>query len=499
MKGILAGSLLFLLLTTKGNSDGNSSDTASNVTFSDPGSNLTFSNPGSNVTFSDPGSNATFSDPGSNVTFSDPGSNVTFSDPGNNLTFSDPGSNVTFSDPCSNVTFSDPGSNITFSDPGSNVTFSDPCSNETFSDPCSNRTFRELHSSGNFSDPCSDANFSDRCSDGIGNFSCNVSTFCVDLPIHNGNRTFCGIETKSKPRISEVEGAIAASTPIVFSWGLTLLVMISLRKVIKGLFENEAGHSACIGYLLFYGKLIWDAVDVTVDSYLFYQLEFGQAIDENITRNNYVTNSILAFAIIGSIKVLLFFIYRAHYHENDPDKRLKITKVKQLWFGFLLEDGPELILEYFFVEKFVSLEPPWYLLGRDIISAFSSLFTVISVLKYLCCDVKDFKSNFFAPGDPIIGLKFPRLFAFFTSLISALMFLRAGGAGYQFFTGDLERDCFNVQDGMLLQNPFSNGCLAEIDYAIIVLSCILLIPSIYIGFAGYCYAYHRNTASCDQP
>ena len=79
------------------------------------------------------------------------------------------------------------------------------------------------------------------------------------------------------------------------------------------------------------------------------------------------------------------------------------------------------------------------------------------------------------------------------------MFLRAGGAGYQFFTGDLERDCFNVQDGMLLQNPFSDGCLTEIDYAIIVLSCILLIPSIFIGFAGYCYAYHRNTNSSDQP
>ena len=472
MKGILAGSLLLLVLTTKVKSNRNSSD------------------PEINVTFTDPGSNVTFSDPGSNVTFSDLGSNLTFSDPGSNITFSDTSGNVTLTDSLSDGNFSDPCSNGTFRELHSNRNFSDPCKDGNFSNPCSDEIFRDRRSDENFSDPCRD---------GVGNFSGNVSTFCVDLPIPDGNRTFCGIQTKWEPRINEIEGAIAVTTPTLFSWGLTLFVMISLRKVIKGLFDNEAGHSACIGYLLFYGKLIWDAVDVTVDSYLFYQLEFGKAIDESITRNTYVNNSILAFAIIGSIKVVLFFIYRAHYHENDPEKRLKITKVKQLWFGFLLEDGPELILEYFFVEKFVSLEPPWYLLGRDIISAFSSLFTVISVLKYLCCDVKNFKSNFFAPGDPIIGLKFPRLFAFFTSLISALMFLRAGGAGYQFFTGDLERDCFNVQDGMLLQNPFSDGCLTEIDYAIIVLSCILLIPSIFIGFAGYCYAYHRNTNSSDQP
>ena len=138
--------------------------------------------------------------------------------------------------------------------------------------------------------------------------------------------------------------------------------------------------SVYIGYLLFYGKLIWDAIDTTLDSYLFYQLEFGQVIDENITRNANVNNSILAFAIIGSAKVVLFLLFGIHSNERNQTC-LNLSKLDQLWYAFLLEDGPELILEYFYVEKYISFKPPWYLLVRDMILAFISLYIVYRALK----------------------------------------------------------------------------------------------------------------------
>ena len=50
------------------------------------------------------------------------------------------------------------------------------------------------------------------------------------------------------------------------------------------------------------------------------------------------------------------------------------------------------------------------------------------------------------------------------------MFLRVGGAGYQYVTGRLKQGYFHVHDGMLLQNPFSEGCLREVDI-ILLSSC----------------------------
>ena len=53
------------------------------------------------------------------------------------------------------------------------------------------------------------------------------------------------------------------------------------------------------------------------------------------------------------------------------------------------------------------------------------------------------------------------------------MFLRAWGAGCQYITGNLTRGFFKVNNGVLLQMPFSSECLRGIEYTIIVLGFIL--------------------------
>ena len=166
------------------------------------------------------------------------------------------------------------------------------------------------------------------------------------------------------------------------------------------IFARQTASNACLGYVLFYGKLIWDVVDVALDSFLFYQLELGQLIDENIYRNNHVNNSILAFAVIGSVKLILFHLPFNNCNENqetlveinddnenqetpgeinDANENQEILdEIKRLliWQGLFLEDGPELILEYFYIEKYVTLRPPWYLFGRDIILALIPVYMV---------------------------------------------------------------------------------------------------------------------------
>ena len=71
-------------------------------------------------------------------------------------------------------------------------------------------------------------------------------------------------------------------------------------------------------------------------------------------------------------------------------------------------------------------------------------------------------------------------------LISLLMILRAGSAAYQYFTGKLQRSCFAVENGLLLQTPFTGGCMSEVDQAIMYLSGI----SLFCSFLAFLVLNH---------
>ena len=312
--------------------------------------------------------------------------------------------------------------------------------------------------------------------------------FCVDLPIHDANHTFCGISTEWKPRINRFVCILICVVFALLAWTFTLYVAIKLRRKIEEAYKNESSFSIFIGYLFFYGKMIWEAVDVTLDLYLFYQIEFGEIINGSIYRNSHVNNSILVFAILGSMKV--FFLLQ--FEADDPEE-VTTLKINQIWYVFLLEDGPELILEYFYIEKYVSVRPPWYILVRDIILVLISLHIIFNVIRNSCFDKK------FWPGSSdFIQRKTQIAICYFITLIGVLMFLRVGGAGYQYVRGRLERDCFNVQDRKLLQSPFSVRCLREIDYAIIILSIILPIPSICFASLFFYYMVNPHRINFDQ-
>lgn len=300
----------------------------------------------------------------------------------------------------------------------------------------------------------------------------NGSLFCVDLPINDVNRTFCGITTKWEPRIKKIGGIFACSILTLVSLVLTVLTVIQTRKKMRRIYADKTAFNAYLGYILFYGKLIWDVVDVALDSSLFYQFEFGHLIDENITRNNHVNNSILAFAAIGSVKLVLFHL--PFNHDNEDQDPLSEIKQSLIWQGFFLEDGSELILEYFYIEKYVTLRPPWYLFARDIILALIPVYIVCNSCKSFIdkCESDNGRLDRKNALLFIISIfQYPNCI----SLVGLLMFLRALGAGYQYITGNLTRGCFKVNNGMLSQTPFSPECLRGIDYAIIVLGCILIL------------------------
>ena len=238
-------------------------------------------------------------------------------------------------------------------------------------------------------------------------------------------------------------------------------------------------------------KLLWDALDVTIDAYLFYQLETGKVIHEYIYRNIHVNNAILAFSVLGCLKILFWLRVigmgkSAGMKDLKTKENLKQLKLYFVAGTFIFEDGPELILEYFFVEKYMSKQLTWYLFARDIVLCIISLYTlVISSLVLLpgLNRIKQYirgKNDKRRRGSIICQFVIRNICNVFIGL---LLFLRAGGAGYQYVTGKLRRSCFSTENGFLIQTPFTVGCMRGVDYFIIVLSGISILSSVFALFA----------------
>ena len=87
-----------------------------------------------------------------------------------------------------------------------------------------------------------------------------------------------------------------------------------------------------------------------------------------IYRNVHVNNAVLAFSCIGCMKIPMVTanIYSISESSFDEDLELNIGWLKSLSFllAYLCEDCAELLLEYFYIEKFFTDRPAWYLIGK---------------------------------------------------------------------------------------------------------------------------------------
>ena len=186
-------------------------------------------------------------------------------------------------------------------------------------------------------------------------------------------------------------------------------------------------------------KLLWDAIDVTIDVYLFYQLEMGEVVDNGIYHNATVNSFILAFSVPGCIKIL--FWLRIIGLPGDK-KSLDNWKLVFIVITFMFEDGPEILLEYFYVEKYMSKQIAWYLLVTDVILCIIALYSIVISLIWLVLFGLKVRRRYQREA---IALNIPALDCTVVvnsgcSLLTGFCnFLRTSGAGYQYITGKLRR------------------------------------------------------------
>ena len=141
------------------------------------------------------------------------------------------------------------------------------------------------------------------------------STFCYELPISIGNSTFCGLNRIIWTQRYKHPMLLGMTiTPVVIYWIIQILL-------IKGIYQNHlklwrkhnelknhGQHDINMGCVCFHCgaykdricfrfktyftmvvlvmfKFLWDGIDLTLDVYIFYQLEKGEVLDSGITRN----------------------------------------------------------------------------------------------------------------------------------------------------------------------------------------------------------------------
>ena len=306
------------------------------------------------------------------------------------------------------------------------------------------------------------------------------ATNCIKLSIYNDNNTFCGVTRKWTPRISKSEGILACVIPSVTAWILCIVLFCRFKDKILETYKRDINQSArdekkllgrwskplylikgesCVTCFAIYLKVVWDAIDVTLDSVIFRDLEFGGLIDENIYRNPHVNNAILAFAVLGCMKLLILIFYLPPV--GTQDGLIQIDCALTL-IAFYLEDGAELILEYFYIEKYVSNQPPVHLIIKDIIICAINIYTIYKVASQAYGVYK--KEGKWKTHTLLFLASF--------SMFALLNVLRFCGALYQYITGDLHRACFDLQNGQINQTPLERKCARGIDYIIVIMCCI---------------------------
>ena len=163
--------------------------------------------------------------------------------------------------------------------------------------------------------------------------------------------------------------------PSLLAWAIVICyILYGYRRFRENI---EEGELSWFTVWLSYGHTIWDAVDVTLDAFLFYQLELGELLNANITRNSNVNNAILAFAIIG-LKMFIWFMLPIKQHEG-PKRYFQQMKQIITLYTFTFEDGPELILEYFYIEKYFTKDHlAWYVIAKDFVIGLILLFCFLT-------------------------------------------------------------------------------------------------------------------------
>ena len=305
---------------------------------------------------------------------------------------------------------------------------------------------------------------------------------CVVIPQIDGNVSYCNITSTWQPRVTS---SIIVIVPTIMAAALLLLTLIWRRSKkidfwdgryafsishFKGMFRSYTGFMSGLTMMGIYMGLAWDIVDVSLDSKYFLDLEnpSNGVLDSRIYRNSHALNAIYCFSLLGVVKVpFSVWIITSEMSAKVNDRPLLTSANAAL--VFLSEDCVENLVEYFYGEKY-SMDGQYasYTIAMSVIITCLYLAKLPLVLKCF----RQIESDESAPEKLIVSL----------GMLMPICIVLAGimriyGALYQAITGKLDIGCVKVDNGRLIQTPFTSGgqCMRTFEYFFIVFNFLPIV------------------------
>ena len=359
-------------------------------------------------------------------------------------------------------------------------------------------------------------------SEGITNSTCVI--------IGTNNATFCGVYQTWEPRkwIEQAPFSILPTVivPTSFAgliYGITICYMaVKFKKCYKTFLdknENIPCDTDFLGlgqkmlgsvtnkkvalrwsYILFWfvmpvGYMIYDTIDVALDSFYFHRLEQqnGTLMNNFIMRDENVNNAILAFAYLGAFKSIIVVIFTKmsiscleDYTEqlstsSELNKKLLHGSRDEVTLTFksaipfttlLFEDAVELVLEYFYADKYAAAgSDRLVLINSTLMAIVSSAFFVVTARK-MVEKLRDMSGeNVF-----YLGFNAPSF------LLGISKLLRVYSCWYHSYEGGVLKECLMVSpDGTLIQTPFKEGCHNIVDRIILICAAVSAVGAIVLA------------------
>ena len=315
-----------------------------------------------------------------------------------------------------------------------------------------------------------------------------LNSTCVTIPQIDGDVTYCNITQTWQPRVTS---HLFMVVPTLLAFVLLIGMLVRQYKVnywdfcveqypfclanIKGMFKSCKGFIAGVTTIGIYAGLIWDCVDVCLDSKYFLDLENPEngVLDSRIYRNTNILNAIYAFAILGVLKIPLS-VWLVTSGTNLEKINWKLLKSFNIALVFIAEDCIENFLEYFYGEKY-SIEGQYavYMVVVDVVITLIFFAQLPMAIYWLREGKSESAWVAWLPFALLLGV-----------IVSGVM--RIYGALYQAVTGKLDNGCLQLLDGRLTQTPFTvnNQCMRIFEYLFIVFNFLPLIVGVIMSGIG---------------
>ncbi|KAL5265720.1 hypothetical protein ACHWQZ_G006432 [Mnemiopsis leidyi] len=359
---------------------------------------------------------------------------------------------------------------------------------------------------------------------------------CVILG--SNNATFCGVNKTWEPRESlAVNGELAFIGTLIICVGTSIFMFSKLKKSFwlfsshiehippkKEIFGPEQKALECctdrrkalkasfaLTWFVFpVAYMMYDCLDVLFDFQYFHKLETakGNLLDNRIVRNRRVNDGILAFAILGYFKIVLICILNGAQCEemvkkfyklsNMPKENSKILKestedstmIKSAISvtALIFEDGVELFLEYFYADKYITKSEWLVLLNSTLMAAIATavaMFTLQEFVSKLCTVIRHVDYD----GSDAVYL----VMTFPVQIFAMSKVLRAVACWEQAYSGEIPAECLKVEEGALIQTPFTAGCMSALDYGILTLTSLSGVGIIFqVAIIIYAFKCHKE-------